>query len=387
MTLLMGRLMNRLKTSPLQASLKRSFCTSLLLILGVWAAGVAGADELKLGFIEVPVADRSTDARADALAQGLDQVLVRLTGSRHLEAIQGLESVRNKPSRWAQQYSYGQGEEGTALLSTRFDVTGLLAAMQSAGVPVWGQARPDVLVWMVIQRPGSGQMVARDMVDPAAQALQRGGQARGLPLLLPLMDGQDRASVSVADIRGHFDNVVRKASERYQAPLRLSAVLYTGSQPQIRWRLFRGAELLDSGELTTADESEAVTTMVDRIADKMASVYVISSGAGEALALSVQGVKTLKQWNVLQSFIAKLTGVEDVRLVQLDGALARFNITFSGSLAQLQRLLALQPGLSPCDGSGVSNGSATSVAITADGVQDSLPVAAAQLPAYCWQGG
>lgn len=381
MTFLMDRLMKLL----LRAPLKRSLYVFVPLMLSV----LAGADEPKLGFAEVPVADRSTGARADALAQGLDQVLVRLTGSRHLEVIQGLESVRNKPSRWAQQYSYGQDEEGAATLSTRFDVTGLLSAMQSAGVPVWGQARPDVLVWMVIQRPGAGQMVAREMVDPAAQALQRGGQARGLPLLLPLMDDQDRASVSVADIRGHFDNVVRKASERYQAPLRLSAVLYTGSRPQIRWRLFRGTELLDSGELTAADESEAVTIMIDRIADRMASVYVILSGAGEALALSVQGVKTLKQWNVLQDFISNLTGVEDVRLVQLEGSLARFNITFSGSIGQLQRLLALQQGLSPCESGGANKGAmkrAVSAPAADGGAPAPLPVAA-HLPAYCWQGG
>jgi|TARA_R110002073_G_scaffold45053_1_gene124585 hypothetical protein len=386
--------MNLLLRAPLKRLLSVPFVlrVPLALIFGV-LVGAAAADELKLGFAEVPVADRSPDARSDALAQGLDQVLVRLVGSRHLDAIQGLQPVRNKPSQWAQQYSYGQDDQGAAILSTRFDVNGLLSGLQSAGVPVWGQTRPDVLVWMVIQRPGSGQMVDREMIDPAAQALRRGGQERGLPLLLPLMDGQDRAAVSVADIRGHFDNVVGKASERYQAPLRLSVVLYTGSQPQIRWRLFRGVELLDSGELTTADESEAVAAMIDRVADRMASAYVISAGGGEALTLNVQGVNTLKQWDALQGFVARLTGIEDVRLVQLDGSLARFNITFSGSVEQLQRLLALQPGLAPCAEGGASTDNAAyrgmerSVAATNGRAAETVPVAVPSLPAYCWLGG
>lgn len=376
----------------LQRAPRRLLSLSFTLLLSVLAAS-AGADELSLGFAEVPVMDRSAGARADALAQGLDQVLVRLTGSRHIEAVQGLASVRNNPSRWAQRYSYGQDEEGASTLSARFDVTGLLSGLQSAGVPVWGQTRPDVLVWMVIQRPGSGQMVAREMTDTAAQALKRGGQDRGVPLLLPLMDGQDRGAVSVADIRGHFDNVVRQASERYQAPLRLSAVLYTGSQPQIRWRLFRGTEMLDSGEMTASDEGEVVTAMVDRIADRMAAVYVISAGSGEALTLSVQGVNTLQQWNALQGFVAKLTGVEDVRLVQLDGSLARFSITFSGSVEQLQRLLALQSGLVPCAndggnvGANVRSKSMRSDLTSADdgATQSSAPTPS--LPPYCWQGG
>ncbi|MDF1780137.1 MAG: DUF2066 domain-containing protein [Alcanivoracaceae bacterium] len=333
----------------------------------------ASAADLKLGAVQVPVADRSSEARAEALSMGIDQVLVRLTGSRELGAIDGLGPIRSQPSRWAQQFSYTQLADDQLGLNVNFDLNAVLGALERSGAPVWGVTRPQILVWLALQRPGYGEIVGRDMSDPVALALSSAAQERGLPLVMPLMDDKDRGTINVADIRGHFDNVIQQASARYQAPVRVSAVIYTGARPQIRWRLFRGTEILDQGEFTADDEPLAVRRLVDEIADRLASVYVIKSGSGEAQVLTVSGVRKLGDWSALQQYLQKLTGVSGVNMLQVKGEQVRFSLMFSGSLDQLTRMLALYPGLAPCPVGAADLNS-----------EVSAPVA---LPAYCWQGG
>lgn len=334
---------------------------------GVWAQG--------LGEVRVPVEDRSTEVRAEALSAGLDQVLVRLTGSRDLASLTMLDGVRRQPSRWTQRYSYEQ-QDDQLLLVARFDSRGLLAALEKAGAPVWGMTRPQTLVWLVIQRPGMGELVASASTDPLAASLREAAERRGLPLRLPEMDDVDRGAVSVADIRGHFDRVLFRASERYDTALRLAAVLYTGTAPQVRWRLYRDEELLDQGEYSAVDEDDAMARLVDQVTDRLAALYVVRGGTAESLALDVRQVARLEDWHGLQRYLQSLSGVSDVRLEQMEGDQLRFRIGFSGSIEQLRRLLALNRHLHPCD---VSPAVSVSVATA----PAEAPVVA--LPAYCWR--
>lgn len=337
---------------------------SLILVLACLSGNLLAAS-LPLGDVQMPVEDRSTEQRTEALASGLDQVLVRLTGSREVDGRFELNAIRQQPSRWATQYRYLQHDE-QLLITANFDINGLLAALEKSGAPVWGTSRPDILVWLVLQRPGSGELLARDSVDPALQALQQAANLRGLPLLLPLMDDQDRRAISVADIRGHFDHVMQKASTRYPAPLTLAAVLYTGKSPQLRWRLFRGSEALEQGEISAASEAESVQQLVDRLADLLASMYVIRGGDAAALTLEVRDVGSLQQWNSLQTYLQGLTGVSAVQLVSLSGQVLRFDLSFAGDLGQLKQLLALNRNLVACE-----------TTLTTE--------AAPVLPSYCWQ--
>lgn len=345
----------------------------LSLIIGMCWSGALVAQEL--GDVRVPVEDRSAEVRTEALAAGLDQVLVRLTGSRDLASLAMLEGVRNQPSRWTQRYGYEQQDDQLLLLA-RFDSRGLLAALEKAGAPVWGVTRPQMLAWLVIQRPGMGELVSAASTDPVAVSLRDAAAARGLPLRLPAMDDVDSGAISVADVRGRFDQVLFRASARYDTALRLAAVLYTGDTPQVRWRLYREEELLDQGEYSAVDEVDAMTRLVDQVTDRLAALYVVRGGTAEMLALDVRQVARLEDWQGLQRYLQSLSGVSDVRLEQMAGDQLRFRIGFSGSVEQLRRLLALNRHLQPCD---VSPAVSVSVA--------SAPVEApaAGLPAYCWR--
>ena len=337
--------------------LLRSF---VLLVLALPALA-ASAPDPELGRVEVSVPDRSAGARRNALREGLDQVLIRLTGDADPSQLASLDTVRSgNPARWVSQYSYrevdaeGQqrssGDEEKGLqLQARFDVSGLLERLGELNAPVWDENRPAVLVWLVVQEPTSGELLARDSEHRVRALLEEAARRRGLPIVLPRMDTEDRSVIQAADIRGRFDEPVREASARYETPLVATAVLYTGDSPRLRWRLLDGGEERTGNTLTTPRLEEGLRDWVNRVTDYLVELYAVRGAREREIDIRVQHLTELRDWNQLQTFLGGLAGMRSIQLRHLQGDTAEFRARFAGPATKLERLGKLQPGLESCE--------------------------------------
>ncbi|MFN3714970.1 MAG: DUF2066 domain-containing protein [Alcanivoracaceae bacterium] len=308
---------------------------------------VPGLHASPLGEVRVAVADRSTEARQKALSEGLRQVLVRLTGDRASASDASLAPLLADASRWAQQFSYDASAD-ELLLTIRFDVPVLMRQLEQRGSPVWTLSRPDTLFWLVIQRSVSGEILSRQSSDPAARVLADAAAARGLPLVMPAMDAEDLAAVQAADIRGHFDQVLMRGSDRYRAPFVVAAVLYPGAAPQLRWRMLHQQRVEESGQIDAADEQEAIRLLVDRVTGLIAPRYVVRPGEAIAQRLVVDGIGSLDDWRAVTQHVQSLAGVKDFQVASIDRSRLILDLTFSGHPEQLGALLSLDARLGPC---------------------------------------
>ena len=302
-----------------------------------------------LGDVQVPVADRSAEARAGAFAEALDQVLIRLTGDRQVEGRSALASVRRDPSRWVQQFSYeGIDSDAALALSVRFAIPVLMRQLEQAAVPVWTTVRPDTLFWLVVQRGAAGEIMSAASTDPAVQSLIQAARARGLPVALPLMDAEDQGRIQAADIRGHFDNVLQRAAARYAAPFSVAAVLYPGATPRIRWRLMYQGRPEESGEINATTEAAALTALVDAVTARIASRYIVRPGTPVPYRLKVSGVGSLDDWQGVTGHAGQLAGVSDLNVASLAGSELLLDLRFTGKADQLRALMSLSPRFLPC---------------------------------------
>jgi uncharacterized protein len=341
----------------------------LMACLGMMLA-LSPAWSRDLGDIQVPVADRSAEARSGAFAEALDQVLIRLTGDRQVEGRSALASVRRDPSRWVQQFSYdGVDSEAALALSVRFAIPVLIRQLEQAAVPVWTTVRPDTLFWLVVQRGAAGEIMSGASTDPAVQSLILAAQARGLPVALPLMDAEDQGRIRAADIRGHFDNVLQQAAARYAAPFNVAAVLYPGATPQIRWRLMYQGRLEDSGEVTASTEAEVLTALVDEVTARIAPRYTVRPGVPVRYRLKISGVGSLDDWQGVTGHAARLAGVSELSVAGLAGSELLLDLNFTGQADQLRALMSLDPRFLPCAEAQLSLAEPTDVV------------------SLCWQGG
>lgn len=390
-------------------SVWRQYFFALTLLLVAVTPVSAGVETL--GQVRLPVPDRGTDSRNEAIAQGLEQVLIRLSGQPAAATMPGADRLLGSPARWVQQFGYETREpevvdpetqdpelviddeppiEPVLELAVQFDVSAVLSAMERASLPIWSTHRPPVLVWLVIQRPGFGEILSGDQVDPSREALEQEAVRRGLPLMLPGMDDRDRAVITPADIRGRFDQVLDQASQPYAARFRLAAVIYTGNQPTARWRLLDGTRQVSEGELQGEDEQQLIGQLVNAVSDYFVARYTVTAGAGVEQRLTVRGISNLNHWRTLEQFLSGLAGMRQARLAAVNGDEVEFALVFGGDQDQLVRLLEVNPQLKLCEQppvvppTPVPQPVADSEAELDVSEQAGLP-AEVPLPVVCWQ--
>ena len=367
----------------------------MAVLLAILLAPAAHGSVQSLGQVTVPVEDRETASRNAAIEEGLARVLVRLSGQSAPRALPGASQLFQSPARWVQQFGYEEvsppqaqptteapaGEPGIQL-AMQFDVSAVISAMEQAGLPVWATHRPPVLAWLVIQRPGFGEIVAREQADPVRKALVDQARLRGLPLVLPAMNDRDQAAIGPADIRGRFDHVIDAASQPYGTRFRLVAVLYTGSTARLRWRLLDGMNQIAEGELDGSDEASLVAELANQVTGYFVSRYTVTAGAGVERRLTVRGIANLQDWHQLERYLSGLAGMKQARLASVAADEVQFALVFGGGDEQLMRLLEVHRHLSVC-----APLPADAAATIPSPVQpeEQVPDLAAELAPVCWQ--
>ncbi|MFP1679829.1 DUF2066 domain-containing protein [Alloalcanivorax sp. C16-2] len=332
----------------------------LCLVMVLLAATPAWAAEA--GQVSVPLQGdqpRGDEARQAALRQGLETVITRLTGRDRVAELPGVAEALADPRRWLSRYSYEAGEPPR--LSALFDDRALTRYLADHGAPVWGGSQPPVLVWLVTEGTGRGDLVTGG--DPLARRLEQVAERRGLSLVLPEGDQRDRDTVTVADVRGRFDGPVLQASRRYDTAWVATAVLYDGAASTLNWRLLHDGEAV-AGERARADGTDAaLDDFIAALSDQMAERYAVGGDEPESTApdtaggdillrddrvITVRGVDTLGAWHRLYQELADLGPVRKVALRVVSDDRVQFELAFSGDRAELARLVASLDAVRDC---------------------------------------
>ncbi len=351
----------------------------LSLVMVLLAATPAWAAET--GQVTVPLRGdqpRGDEARQAALREGLETVLTRLTGRDRVAELPGVAGALDEPQRWLSRFSYQSGEPPR--LNVVFDERALTRYLADQGAPVWGGSQPPVLVWLVTEGTGRGDLVTAG--DPLAERLEAVAARRGVTLVLPEWDQRDRDTVTVADVRGRFDGPLLQASRRYDTDWVASGVLYDGTATTLNWRLLQDGQSV-AGERARAEGTDAaLDAFIAALSDQMAERYAVGgnhdAGAGrdappagdggptpppviggdnpaggdillrDDRVITVRGVSTLSAWHRLRTELTDLGPVRDVALRVASDDRVQFEMAFSGGRAELARLVSSLDALRDC---------------------------------------
>ncbi len=313
---------------------------SLLLILSpLRAIEVRGLHDAS-----VPVPDHSEAAREVALAQGIGEVLTRLTGESDPVADPVLAPLMGEAARYLQQYRYEPDPAGEGLqLRLHFDPVALADALRTVGRSIWGEERPLTLVWLAREEHGKRQLVAASDGGPEIEALAAAGRRRGLPLRLPLLDLAERSRISVADVWGGFYEPLIGASERYGAKAVLIGRVFPvlGGAWRGRWELRVDGEARN-WEATGESEAAVIRVGVEGAAEVLAARYAQSAVAmGDTLELRIGDVTTLEGYVRVLAYLRSLSGVADAQPVQVESDALVCRLVIKAAPSQVTGLIAL----------------------------------------------
>lgn len=319
------------------------FCATLL-SPGVYAIRVSGLYQTVL-----PVDNESSTARAPALKQALNQVLIKLTGDRNTAAYPGINEITKYPGNYVQQFRYRQtpnpGKPGdkTLELWVQFDEAMLNNAMRTYGIPIWGKERPSVLVWLAGEKNTGRSLVSFDENPEYLSMLDKYASARGISLLFPLLDLKDTADLSVSDIWGGFKQPVLSASRRYRADVVLTGKISRVSAPlwESRWIAYfddRSIEWNSRGESVDI----ALAAGVNELVDRLATVYVKNQAThSETIELFVADVNTTDDYARALAYLQAMQSVSAVRVRRVFADKVLFEITGYGGLTGIDQAIKL----------------------------------------------
>ena len=330
--------------------MKKRSLTWFVALLLLLAAGHPSADALDELFVaEAVVTDESSAARNETLSALLAEVLVRVSGDPAIGSqAAARELIADAPSL-VRQYRYRSEERDGAvvrLLNATFDRGSTERMMRARNLPVWTR-RPQVLMWLARERGGKRALLSLERNPETRAAVLDHARELGMPLQLPLMDLEDQAQLTPADLWSDYRPGIELASARYPHQVVLTGRLTArqGDRWVGSWTLIDG-----DGSRSFATEKagldDTLKSAIDRAQRELAARYAPVAAAAESggTLVFVGNVRDVGAYGRLNAMLDTLDMVDGRALRQAwsDGLL--FDFKLRGTAQQLQRALE-QSGL------------------------------------------
>jgi uncharacterized protein len=308
---------------------------------------------------ESPVVGQGSETRADGIRNAFAKVLVKVSGDRGLFSSPGIDDLLRKASSYVQEYRYRALDVGGAgtdagkpdrMLWVRFDERAVNRMLRESGVPVWGATRPSVLVWLGEERGAARSLLSLEQQTALKTDLQRVADARGLPLLIPLMDIEDRSALPVSDLWGGFESDIRRASARYLPDVILVGLLRGrgGNDWQGDWTLYLHDKTnrwsTRAGSISALAE-DGLQQAADALALRFAPQQV--SEGTTTLRIRVHGLNQLADYVLVRDYLQSMAMIEKLDLLAATPEHVSFLARIQGGRDVLERGIQLGAVLEP----------------------------------------
>jgi hypothetical protein len=371
-----------------QLIMKLFFILGSIVILGIsplQAREVEGLFE-----ISIAVDNQYNSTRRLATREALVSVMIRISGQSTAVNNSILKSNLKKSSAYIQRYLYREedsiDEKGNPtkqlMLDLVFDEMAIRNLLRDANLPRWGANRPQALIWLAIgdtqqrfllgtddeslleaiNKPffnedefastqtnsdeGSETQVQQEPLN-LNQIITDKAYARGLPILLPLMDLEDSINIAVADVWGRFITPIRSASERYSSDAITAAQMIREDDKWLtRWLLIHKGRTLSWEQESDSIES-ALNAGIDSIADQLAEQYAVyeDSLQRDEILVSVNNIQSLENFANLINYLESITSIHSVNVAKVTASTIQLRVNLIGEQQSLIQAISLNSKL------------------------------------------
>ena len=331
--------------------LKTGIATAVLVLAAI-AAGAADVEGLYGA--SAAVADRSEPEFRRGIAKALEAVIVKLTGDGAAARSKPARGVVGQARHLVQRFGYerprGSGPKSSGLvLRVEFDAYVLNKEMRSHGLVVWGKERPDTLVWLVVDEPAGRRLLGARDESAMLSVMRAQAQARGIPLVFPLVDILEASAVAGATSSLELERVLQLSADRYGVGSILIGHLDHATRGlwENRWTLLVDHESLiweQQGDFVELLIEEAMDSLADALGRRYASPMHAQT---DAIAVIVGGLTSPEDYARTERYLRTLDSVTSLFVRRVDDRGIIFDLTVRGGLAALTQSISFGQTLSP----------------------------------------
>src|SRR5690625_3872042 len=316
----------------------------ILTILLTWAAAGWAEQVVNIYRGEVLVTSQSAAERQAATRQAFEDLVLRVSGDPHTVEHEQVRDAIERAQDYVYEFNYSSTQEtlevdgaevpaGRLVLS--FSAVAGENLLRSAGLPLWPANRPSVLVWLVTDAGNGPTQIGEDELR---QTLREHAQRRGLPLILPLQDLEDRRALSARELWYMAEAAVQHASGRYSPNAVLVRRYSHTSSRSVRsnWQLPPSPG--DPAFTINAESpAELMRAALDRVADHCAGLYAIRprEEGPDTTVVQIVGVSDFGAYKRAQGYLEGLPMVRRVELVVLRPEALTLRLYVEGELSRL----------------------------------------------------
>lgn len=327
-----------------------------LLLISVFSISSVDAVSVKGLYnaeIDLPVTQSEAKMLNEAFGLAVEDVLIKVSGDK--SAITGdlLVEAKKKSSTWVAQHSVSSlselmvSEDGLVpgkQIKVTFYQESIDGFLSQNSLPVWGDNRPSVLIWLANENDGiralSGSRVPSTVLNEFALSANK----VGVPIYAPLLDDVDKQNISASDVWGFFEDSIADASRRYQtdavAALRVSSYAgHVGGSLLVLLKTGERERFVLSGDTTTEIIEQASANLAKVFSSRYASVR--NDGASSKLSLQIAGIQSYVAMNKVQSYLKSIGVVRGVALVEVNGEKVEFSVEIDGDKQKLFNSISL----------------------------------------------
>ncbi|MDB2409537.1 DUF2066 domain-containing protein [Pseudomonadales bacterium] len=231
-----------------------------------------------------------------------------------------------------------------------FQAEAIKTLLRQAGAPFWQANRPGVLVWLVEQQANDRVLVNAANAPQFYRALNRRAEARGIPLIQPLLDLEEASQITADDVWALSVPVISKASERYD-----NGAVLVGKLSQAydkswfgQWTLlYRGERKIEY--FRGGDLAKYFNLGTDMVADRLAADYAVvtSQQQGRGLTIKFSGVKGHNDYVALSEYLRQVPALKAIQLSHIDGEFCYFSLDATHDIDVVRALIELNKRILP----------------------------------------
>ena len=302
---------------------------------------------------KVPVSHQTAQTRNPAIEKAFQAVLIKVSGNSQVIDNSTLKQAFSKASDYVQQYNYTKNRNSDAnvkpyVLVVNFAPSAINNLLLHAKLPVWGEDRPLILFWIAADINGKKSLIGVNDSSPIPALIEQYADARGMPVIFPVLDLTDLNQLSVSDVMAPFVTSITQASVRYGSNV---VVIVRFTQTQQQWQS-NWTLVSNNSSLNWAIKGQALTAMVksgiNSISDALATQFAVLGAAQQnKLNLKINGINTVAEFAKAEKYLSHLAIVTHVNLLQIAANQVTFQLDIVGTVAALQQAIKLDHILTP----------------------------------------
>ncbi|GAA0822013.1 hypothetical protein GCM10009111_29730 [Colwellia asteriadis] len=336
---------------------------------------------------KIPVVSQASKQRSIAINKAMQAVILKVGGQKSVLSNELIRNAVNQSSSYISQYHYEEREyqqQKQLFLMVSFNENKINELFHQANLAIWGSLRPQVLLWLIDENGFSRAVISNSSQSSLPLQAEDFSQERGLPLLLPLMDLDDASQITLSDLWGRFVEPIRQASARYYPEaivvMRISDSSLLSEDTVIATDVISNDSAVDCGLLCPQEADDASYALdwtfitpkeeinqrnifsqqyrgsnksallalgLADITDLIYQKYALLTSTNDNFIIEVSNINSLKQDSELVSFLADLSAVKSVTLIEAQGEMRRYSLALLGSQAALLASLKLNKQLKP----------------------------------------